>query len=274
MRPRERLLAALNHTEPDRVPIDLGAGIACSINVAAYEALKVHLELETPTTVSNRFSQIANLDEEVLHRFGVDVRGLRPGVLGAGEPSTWAHAWVNVKDEWGVVWAKRPFGQPYEIDSPLWGGEPTVVDLAHYPWPEPTAGLDGAELRREANRWREDTDFGLVLSLSCYPFTQAHLMRGLQNWLMDLASNRPFAEALLDAVTDVIVARLGHVLAAVGDLVDVVGWGDDLSHQHGPMMRRDTYREIVKPRYRRVMEALSEAHERRSTSTPAARFTG
>ncbi|MCL5110710.1 MAG: hypothetical protein M1401_17975 [Chloroflexi bacterium] len=256
MQPRERLLLALDHKEADRVPIDLGAGIACSINVAAYGNLKAHLGLNTLTTVSNRFSQIANLEEEVLHRFGVDVRALRPGAIGAGEPSTWPDSWEGDADEWGVIWAKRPYGQPYEVDSPLWRGEPTLADLRRCPWPDPKAGVDPGQLRQKARRWREETDYGLVLSLSYYPFTQSHLLRGLANWLMDLAGNRPFAEALLDAVTDVLVARLDHVLGAVGDLVDVVGWGDDLSHQHGPMISRDMYRGIVRPRYRRVMDAI------------------
>jgi uroporphyrinogen decarboxylase len=49
---------------------------------------------------------------------------------------------------------------------------------------------------------------------------------------------------------------MDSVLAAVGDLVDVVCWGDDLSHQQGPMISKAMYQQIIKPRYRRVMQAI------------------
>ena len=66
----------MNHQEPDRVPIDLGAALACSINVDAYERLKDMLGIQKPTRVLHRFCQQAAVDEEVLQRFDIDVRGL------------------------------------------------------------------------------------------------------------------------------------------------------------------------------------------------------
>ncbi|MHB1132120.1 MAG: uroporphyrinogen decarboxylase family protein [Chloroflexota bacterium] len=256
MRARDRLLAALNHQEPDRVPIDLGAGLACAINVQAYERLKQHLGLDTPTTVASRFSQTADVEEVVLQRFGVDARQLRAGVIGSGEAPTWHEAWQGQRDDWGVVWAKPAGGQPYEVDSPLRRGEPTIADIARYPWPDRADPYLVAGLRERALALREQTDLAVVLSLSYFPFTESHEIRGLDNWLMDLAGNRPFAEALIDTVTDAIVARMQRVLREVGDLVDVVCWGDDVSIQTGPMISLDMFRQVVKPRYRRVMRTL------------------
>ena len=258
MRHRERLLAALAHREPDRVPIDLGAGIACGINAHAYSRLKSLLGLDSPTTVTSRFSQLAKVEETVAQRFGVDVRPVLLGVPGAGEPSSWERAWERDTDQWGVVWAKPAFGQPYEVDSPLRHDDATIADIARYPWPDPDDPALVAGLRERAIHLREDTDYGVVLSLSFYPFTQSHLIRGHANWLMDLAGNRPFAEALLDAVTDRLVAMLDRILGEVGDLVDVVGWGDDVSIQTGPMLRPEMFRELVKPRYRRVMDVIKK----------------
>ncbi|MDA8216094.1 MAG: hypothetical protein M0Z94_00600 [Dehalococcoidales bacterium] len=259
MRARDRLLAALNHQEPDRVPIDLGAGLACSINVHAYDQLKRYLGLDTPTAVASRFSQTADVEEVVLRQFGVDARQLRAGVIGTGEASTWAEAWEGLRDDWAVVWAKPACGQPYEVDSPLRRGEPTIADIARYPWPDPNDPFLVAGLRERAAALREQTDYALVLSLSYFPFTESHEIRGLDNWLMDLAGDRRFAEALIDAVTDVIVARLQRVLREVGDLVDVICWGDDVSIQQGPMISLEMFRQVVKPRYRRVMAALRQA---------------
>ncbi|MHB1415780.1 MAG: uroporphyrinogen decarboxylase family protein [Chloroflexota bacterium] len=256
MNQRERLLTSLAHREPDRVPLDLGAGIACSIHVQAYEHLKRYLGLDTPTTVTGRFSQIANVEEEVLRRFDVDVRPLRIGMIGTGGPSTWSEEWQHERDEWGVVWAKPAFGHPYEIDSPLRHGEPTIADIINYPWPNPDDPSLLADLEERAKALRRETDCAMVLSLSFYPFTQSHLIRGHANWLMDLAGNRPFAEALLDAVTDALVTMFDRILGTVGDLADVVCWGDDVSIQTGPMISPAMFREVVKPRYRRVMDTI------------------
>lgn len=265
MRHRDRLLAALAHREPDRVPLDLGAGIACGINVYAYSQLKRHLGLDSPTTVTSRFSQLAKVEETVASRLAVDVRPLLLGVPGAGEPSSWERAWERDTDQWGVVWAKPACGQPYEVDSPLRRDDATVADIVGYPWPDPDDPALIAGLRERALRLREETDFGVVLSLSFYPFTLSHLVRGHANWLMDLAGNRPFAEALLDAVTDCLLAMLDRILREVGGLVDVVCWGDDVSIQTGPMIRPRMFRELVKPRYRRVMDAMKRG-------TPASVF--
>ena len=253
---RERLLTTLDHKEPDRVPIDLGAALACSINVQAYDRLKRHLGLDCPTYALHRFGQIAVIDEQILERFDVDVRKLRPGGIGEGTVAAWAESWEGEEDEWGVVWAKPAYGHAYDLDSPMRHGEPSVHDLIKYPWPDPEDQARTAGLREAALQLSTQTDFGVVLSLSLYPFNQCHMLRGFTNWLMDLAANRRFAEALLDSVTERIIAILKGILKEVGELVDVVCWGDDLSHKGGPMIDPQTYRQVLKLRQRRIMDEM------------------
>ncbi len=76
MNPRERLLAALRHQEPDRVPIDFG-GMSTGIEVEAYNRLKtlIGFKGETKTFVRDH----VEVDESILERFGVDSRYLRLG---------------------------------------------------------------------------------------------------------------------------------------------------------------------------------------------------
>jgi uroporphyrinogen decarboxylase len=199
--------------------------------------------------------QTAKVDEDVLQRLDVDVRGLRPGLIGPGSSSAWEQP-LQFTDEWGVAWSKPASGYACDLGAPLGGDGLTISDLVRYPWPEPEklARLPG--LRQEALRLRKETDCATALAVTQYPFTQCQSLRGLSNWLVDLAGDRPFAEALLDVVTEVIVAAAELIVGEVGDLVDVVCWGDDLSTQRGPMIHPRMYAEVIKPRHKRAMEAI------------------
>src|SRR5512139_669787 len=74
MNSRERLLVALNHHEPDRVPIDLGGTPTSTISVSALENLKSHLKITSPTQVMNPIFLTAFPGEEIIRRFGIDMK--------------------------------------------------------------------------------------------------------------------------------------------------------------------------------------------------------
>ena len=75
MTPRERIVAALDHREPDRVPIDLGSTPVTSITKTAYHALREHLGLpaEDPA-MYDQVQQLPYVAEDVLARFRSDTR--------------------------------------------------------------------------------------------------------------------------------------------------------------------------------------------------------
>jgi len=77
---REMLLTAREHREPDRVPIDLGSSANTGITKKAYDSLKAHLGIKKPTILLDKSFQLAKvaLDDELLERFGVDIRGVFP----------------------------------------------------------------------------------------------------------------------------------------------------------------------------------------------------
>jgi len=76
MNSRERVLAALDHREADRVPIDLGGTRQSGIAAAAYHQLKRRLGLDTPTRVFDLYQMLAEVEEPLLKRFGADVVNL------------------------------------------------------------------------------------------------------------------------------------------------------------------------------------------------------
>ena len=104
MTPRERVLTAMNHQQPDRVPIDFGGHRSSGIAAIAYRKLRQALGLEpTPIRVYDPIQQLAVIDEDVLDRFGVDTIELGRGF--AREDEHWT--------DWTL-----PDGSPCQM--PVW----------------------------------------------------------------------------------------------------------------------------------------------------------
>src|ERR1019366_4769342 len=70
---RERIRAAINHQEPDKIPIDLAGYLAAGMAAIAYKNLRKYLNLEErPIRVYDPHQVLAVIDEDVMSRFGVD----------------------------------------------------------------------------------------------------------------------------------------------------------------------------------------------------------
>ncbi len=81
MTSRERVLAAINHREPDRVPLDMGSSLTTGIMVTAYAKLRRELGVNsTPPKVSDLLQMLAEVELPVLERLGCDVVPLLPTV--------------------------------------------------------------------------------------------------------------------------------------------------------------------------------------------------
>jgi uroporphyrinogen decarboxylase len=250
LKPRERLLTALNHGVPDRIPLDLGGSYATGINVAAYRAWKDHLGLDTPTVVASRRSQIACVEESLRVRFGIDTWPILPRAPFSPPEQVFADG--SYRDEWGVV-RSRPEGGHYYVSHEPLAAECTVSSLESYPWPRASDPGYVQGLRAEALRGAA-TDYAVVLGLPVGMLHQAAFLRGTANLLMDLLSERALAEALLECILGILLDITGRMLDEVGDLVDVVMFADDLGSNDRPLMSPALYRSLVKPRQRRYLD--------------------
>ena len=251
MKPRERLLTALRHQEPDRVPIDLG-GNSTGIEVEAYNRLKdlIGFKGETKTFVRDH----VEVDEPILERFGVDTRYVR-----VGAPRGYV---MKVEDDnsymdiWGTRW-KKPSSSFYwdMVEYPI--KEPTLHALAKYRWPDPKDPGRIVGLKDRAKKLFEKTDYAIVLDAAGFGvFETGWMLRGVENFLMDMAAEPEFAEAVMQGVADYLVALYDRVLAEVGEYLQVVMVGDDLGTQHGPMISPEAYRKLVKPAQKRVWQFI------------------
>mgnify|MGYP001143880420 CR=1 FL=1 len=250
---RERVLAALSHEEPDRVPMDLGSTIDSSIVVEGYGRLKAHFGVEAENVLTNRMMRVVDVDERVLRALDIDTRGVFPG----GPPDVILEG-NKYRDGWFVVRVK-PKGSYYydERVFPL-SGEITVADIVHYPWPDPSDPRRTAGLREQVRRIREQSDCAVVLNLPSAFVHKTQYLRGFEDWFMDFAADRRLLTAMFDAVLEISLEICRDILAEVGHEVDVLLSADDVGAQNGLLVSPEAYRELIKPRHQKYFRLMHE----------------
>jgi uroporphyrinogen decarboxylase len=268
---RTRVLTALNHQEPDRIPLDLGSTRNTGILQEPYQALVDYLDLgpaggedgELVDPASHGISKVLGLatpDEAVLERLGIDFRGVYIGKADVSMESLLSDGsdgkGLVHQDEFGVVRKCPPSGHYFDVvRSPL-AGDISVADVARWPWPDPTDPGYVRGLREKARRLHETTDYAVVLHLSDIFVHTSQYMRGFESWYMDLVLNPDLISALMDAILEVRLEIARRALSEVGDLIDIVSCADDVADQRGPQMSLDLYRRLIKPRHARYLDLL------------------
>jgi len=291
---RERVLAAIAHREPDRVPVDLGAMRSTGITAIAYSRLKDHLGIRSGATcVYDVVQQLAQPEPEILAFAGADVVDLGRTFL--TEPSDWkpfelmgglparipAYANLVRRDAgWvarhadGTVIGAMPKDAFYLSQTcfPLagWDGKDrSVLDrlpklmekvtwsaLPSAPFHRPLTPEHLAEIRRRARALYETTDYAVMAGFGGNLLEWGEYLCGMDRFLVDLAEDRPKVEALLDKLAEMHLANLEKVLDAVEGYVQIIQVGDDLGTQLATVLSPRMYREIFKPRHKLIYERI------------------
>ena len=258
MTPRERVIAALEHREPDRVPIDCGATMCSSLTGGASRNLKKHLHIEeAEDKVTCVLNDSVALSEKVLTLFEIDFRTVRmKGPDSQDGPAEGRAAGNGIYDEFGTLWKKTSFDYvPVRFSLE----HATVSDLETFPWPDPDNPGRIKGVREEAKRLHDETEFAIVSDFICGgPFEQAQRIRGFERFMLDLAVDQQFAHALLGHLTDNAIGFWDVMLSHVGEYVEVVCQGDDLGMQTGLQISPEMYRKFIKPCHRRLFSFIHE----------------
>ena len=258
MTSRERVLAALEHRQPDRTPHDLGGTTATGINLIAYRNLIDYLGLDEETTLFSERVRLADLSADaVLARFKSDTRCVMPGgSFGVGEPNGDG----TYTDGYGIVRAlPDERGHWYVVRTPL-SGEITRHDVAAAArtWPDPTDPVYTEGVGERARKLHQETDYAVILNLPLGVIHLAQWLRGFDHWLMDLVLDPDFSIYFLDVLMERWLEITRRLLEATGDNVDVLFYGEDVAFQNGPMVSPKTYEKIIQPYQRRVFRILHD----------------
>ncbi len=285
MNSRQRILASIDHQEPDRLPVDLGATPSSGISAIAYDHLLRFLPLKDKRNwVYDVVQQVAQPSYELLDYFSIDAVDL--GRTFNQNDSDWYDytllnnstaqqpVWFNPERQTdgsslvfknGEAIAAMPASAfSYDqITFPFLDGYPADFGanldeamgkvhwsaLAHSPWDHAGEVDFWEKLRSNAIELRAKSDQAIVLSAGCNLFEWGTFLRRLDNFLMDLKLDSKSVDRLLDALMERHLNSLEKICTAVGDVVDIIRLGDDLGMNTGPLMAPDTYRKFFKPRH-------------------------
>jgi uroporphyrinogen decarboxylase len=259
MQPRERVLTALDHREPDRVPFDMGAYSATSMVSTAYHRFREYLGLNpVDERLLNIATRVTLFDEDFLNRMKVDTR-----MIPSHAPDSFELEIVDdetnfmFKDEWGVKW-RMPKEHGHYFDMyyhPLNHSENRSI--ASHQWPEGGDSSRISGLREKAQKYRKEgylVSFGETIGNGF--LNMGAQLEGYDDFFVDIGLGTKRAEEILDKILEIKLDFWDMVLSEIGEFIDVVCERDDLGTQRSPIISLDMYRKHMQPRQKQLYNLI------------------
>jgi uroporphyrinogen decarboxylase len=294
MNSRDRILSAINHRQPDRIPVDLGATPSSGISMVAYNNLIKYLGLtHLENHVYDVIQEVTQPQMEFLDLFKVDVVDVgrffntaddywqRLEII-KGNPGLYPK-WFNPQKQpdgsWlapgksGKLIGKMPSGAtffdqlifPY-IDSYPDNFDRISDDMSDVIWGgfgfPPFDRINEKDfwklLRETIIKERSRTDKAFLIGVGCNLFEWGTFLRRIDNFLMDLYLDPENVHRLLDKLLGMHMAFLSKVCESVGDIVDIIKFGDDLGTNTGPFIPLEIYNEFFGPRHKIMCDFVKD----------------
>jgi len=294
MTSRERIKMAIEHKEPDRVPIDFGAMRSTGIATITYNKLRKKLGVNRGLARMYDFvQQLAYPEKEIRDLFHVDAIDAGQAFLKSEDDwREWTlndgskclipkylnieideNSTVLLKNRDGLVLGKKPKSSLY-VDQTFWVyGDLDAIpekidekDVVKHMWAIPTPPWhldifndnDYKMFIDTIKQLYETTDCAVMLAVGCNLFETGTFLRGMENFLCDIYVDKKGVKRLLDVLVERNLRLLERVIKGVGEWVDILQFGDDLGSQTGPFMSPEVFREIFKPRYKKMWDYVHQ----------------
>ena len=293
MNSRQRILAAIDHKEPDRVPVDLGSTPCTSISAIAYHNLKRYLGIKTGhTRVYDVVQQLAQPENEILERFKIDA--LDVGRTFNTNDEDWYDIHVNKIDMQWPKWFK-PRHNPDDSHDVI-DRDGTIISrmtkdalvfdqtyyacLEEYPkdynhfqsivnkssWsllaPPPFSNISEKHfwkrLRQNAINLRGKSQKATVLNYGSTSFEFGNSFRRMDKLLIDIRRHPSKVEKLMDYIQKFSLNSLEVICGYVGDVIDIIRIGDDLGENNGPFFSPKIYRKMFKPKHTEICDYIKK----------------
>jgi uroporphyrinogen decarboxylase len=251
---RERVILALNHKQPDKVPLDLG-GKQTGIQMTAYLRLLDYLGISDPhPQYYDIIQHLAVPCEKLLERFQIDTRTLYPNSTLYPLDFKLEHvqSYVGIYDSLGVFWGNHDYKKREEIKylDPVihpFADFTTVQQIHEYNWPNGKDKKPFEGLRELAEKMHTKTNFAILsLPIGCI-YEYSHFLFGFTKAMKLLLKQPEMITAAMNELYKYWCDYASTYLKEVGTNVDVVACNGDLAEQHGPIMRLSQYEKLIKP---------------------------
>lgn len=217
----ERIMTALKHKEPDRVPI-----WELIINAPVIKALYGDISYEDFVEKEGLDGITVFENQRIIERY--------------------SH--TKYKDEWGINWTIEPNGIGYPSGGPI----KSETDLDKYIPPDPDADYRLDHLKNVVKRFKGEK---AIIFLTHDAFEFSHYLRGMDNLLIDYLENPSLAHRLAQIVIN-YKKRVAE--RAIDEGADIILTGDDYAYRAAPIMSPETFKEFVLP-YLREMVNLAKS---------------
>lgn len=254
---KERINLALNHQEPDRVPLDIGGINNTCMHLEIEKKVKQALSLEDHGyLIKSTVQKVVVPDQSIVDHFGVDTCSIyfnetRPWI--ENEDGTFT-------DMWGLTHKINPDGYYYNTVAHPLAEIDTLEGLSRCQFPKPTEYMvEGLRERIEANNDKFCILEGFREPMVGLP---ANLRRN-DNFYVDLIANPEFCDALHEKILDYYIKLIDFMMERVGDGIDIVKVADDMGAQNALLFSPRTYRKMIKPWQKKLYEHIKVKHGKR-----------
>lgn len=283
---RQRVLAVLDRKPADCIPLDIGGTDCSAVHVITYEKLRRQLGFgDGPIHCGCLIQLVAQNDPQVMDALGTDVEALwfaskktkiwhTPFGLDLVVPELFdvedlPDGSSILRNRQGQVYARRAANAYYmdPVGAPL-GHVTSPTELEQYDalfdrwdfsyvYDEPLESL-----ARRAKQQYQATDRAVVTLWRLHYLQAGMIMRGFEQFFVDLATNKPLVRAILDRLHEAYLRRVDAFLGAFGSWFDIVFLTDDLGTQNGPMISPAMYRELIYPYIAETVGRIKAAGKR------------
>lgn len=291
MNAKERALVALNHRQPDKVPIDFGAHGCSMMHVSCIEALRKHYGLSGLVKVSDPSTMTGVMEEDLRDAMGVDFEGIFPYTNFFGYHN---EGWK----EWDYFGQKVLVPELFEADEDGKGGyllypqgDRTAPPSGHMPAggfyfdtlirQEPFDDIEDLDYRDNLEEFgpisRQELDYYAAESKRLQSGTRAIVgnfgytslgdisgvpapglkypkgIRNVEDWYMAPLLNADYIHSIYEAQSNRAIENLQAVKEAVGNNIDVAFvCGTDFGTQISLMASTEVFKEIWFPYYKKM----------------------
>ncbi len=289
---RERILTALAHREPDRIPVDFGSTAVTGLHVSVVAALREYYGLDRhPVRVIEPYQMLGEVEDDLKEALGIDTDGIMGRLTLFGFPN---EGWREFRLPWGQVvqvpenfrirtdangnWLIYPEG---DLDAPPSGRLPvggyffdTIIrqppldedrmdpadNLEEF---QPISEADLDHFRQSVERLSASprtvvAAFGGTalgdIALVPAPFLKhPRGIRDVAEWYMAIVARPDYVRAVFERQTAIALENLERIRRVVGHRVDVVfTCGTDFGTQTSSFCSVETFRTLYAPYYKRV----------------------
>ncbi|MCD6333376.1 MAG: hypothetical protein J7L89_08895 [Bacteroidales bacterium] len=259
----QRVLDALNHKEPDRIPFDLGAAAVTGINVKALRNLKKYLGIHTETLVDDDITQLALFDDSIAARFPTDVGTVKPRAPShtpLSKKSKQKDNYLYLTDEFGITW-RMPVknGLYYDLYANPLADAQTVYDIEKYPWPDPLDPERFSDMIRDTSMVIDEKQKACFIErMSSGMWEHAMWMTGYPKFFTDMLINPKLIQALMEKILELKMKYWGKVLELIGERTVIISCADDLGTQESLLVSLDLYKKHIWPYHYKLFHFIKE----------------